>query len=241
MSTGEMSAAEKWRLAKGAMPDTNYDYVDGLKKAGDALTAEVERLKGERDEARAALLGADIDALTAPAGPRLVFGCDAGRDGECHGEFCPQNIDDGEHRKPHCPRDIRCGDPGCDAVERANEALRDMPVPPTAMYGGNSVGWTLSKARNYGKSLQRVWSALNKHGITADGKTHAADAVESALTSSRAQLERLRGALRQAETIARNGCLVPPDGGSPTESEVAMCDAIARTIAALTQQDAKAE
>ena len=30
--------------------------------------------------------------------------------------------------------------------------------------------------------------------------------------------------------IARNGCLVPPDGGSPTEDEAALCEEIARRI-----------
>lgn len=32
--------------------------------------------------------------------------------------------------------------------------------------------------------------------------------------------------------IARDGCLVPPDGGSPTEEEAAMCDVIAAAIRA---------
>ncbi len=30
--------------------------------------------------------------------------------------------------------------------------------------------------------------------------------------------------------IASNGCLVPPDGGSPTEDEVQMCNDIAAAI-----------
>jgi hypothetical protein len=30
--------------------------------------------------------------------------------------------------------------------------------------------------------------------------------------------------------IAANGCLVPPDGGSPTEAERQMCDGIAAAI-----------
>lgn len=32
--------------------------------------------------------------------------------------------------------------------------------------------------------------------------------------------------------IAYNGCLVPPDGGSPSEAEVMLCDAIAKEIRA---------
>jgi hypothetical protein len=35
---------------------------------------------------------------------------------------------------------------------------------------------------------------------------------------------------RKSAYIARSGCLVPPDGGSPTEDEADMCDAIAERI-----------
>ena len=34
----------------------------------------------------------------------------------------------------------------------------------------------------------------------------------------------------RAAKIAFNGCLVPPDGGSPTQSETEMCDRIATAI-----------
>lgn len=36
--------------------------------------------------------------------------------------------------------------------------------------------------------------------------------------------------LRAAAAIARDGCLVLPDGGSPTEAETEMCDSIAAAI-----------
>lgn len=55
-----------------------------------------------------------------------------------------------------------------------------------------------------------------------------ADEIEAALTASHA-----RG-LEEAAGIARNGCLVPPDGGSPTDDEREMCDRIADAILALT-------
>jgi hypothetical protein len=42
-----------------------------------------------------------------------------------------------------------------------------------------------------------------------------------------------RNALIQAWHIAKDGCLVPPDGGSPTEDEIAICDRIADGIAAM--------
>ena len=41
-----------------------------------------------------------------------------------------------------------------------------------------------------------------------------------------------RKALEEAAKIARNGCLVPPDGGDPTEAEVMLCDEIASRILA---------
>jgi hypothetical protein len=46
-------------------------------------------------------------------------------------------------------------------------------------------------------------------------------------------IDNVREALEKAATIALNGCLVPPDGGSPTENEIAMCDDIAKSIRAL--------
>lgn len=45
-----------------------------------------------------------------------------------------------------------------------------------------------------------------------------------------------REALEEAARIARNGCLVPPDGGSPTQEEADMCDRIAEAILALVHQ-----
>jgi hypothetical protein len=40
-----------------------------------------------------------------------------------------------------------------------------------------------------------------------------------------AQLAKARvNALREAAYVARNACLVPPDGGNPTEAEAAVCD-----------------
>jgi hypothetical protein len=38
--------------------------------------------------------------------------------------------------------------------------------------------------------------------------------------------------VREAAQIAERGCLVPPDGGSPTDAERKMCEAIAAAIRA---------
>ncbi|WP_316397322.1 hypothetical protein [Bradyrhizobium sp. 33ap4] len=58
------------------------------------------------------------------------------------------------------------------------------------------------------------------------------------IAALRVACERLRGAvngsreaaLEDAARIAENGCLVPPDGGSPTEDELQMCNNIAFAI-----------
>jgi len=46
-------------------------------------------------------------------------------------------------------------------------------------------------------------------------------------------------ALKAAAEIARNACLVPPDGGAPTETESEMCDRAAAAILALTSEGTK--
>lgn len=48
-------------------------------------------------------------------------------------------------------------------------------------------------------------------------------------------------ALRKAASVARNACLVPPDGGNPTEDERVVCDAAGDYILALANQDHLAE
>lgn len=42
-------------------------------------------------------------------------------------------------------------------------------------------------------------------------------------------------ALKEAAKVAREGCLVPPDGGSPTQAETDLCDEIERRILALIE------
>jgi len=42
--------------------------------------------------------------------------------------------------------------------------------------------------------------------------------------------------LEEAAKVAERGCLVPPDGGSPTEAEREMCEAIAAAIRSLSPE-----
>lgn len=52
-----------------------------------------------------------------------------------------------------------------------------------------------------------------------------------ALEDAAAALETVQAEERErCARIAVNGCLVPPDGGSPTQDEVRMCDHIAVSI-----------
>lgn len=62
---------------------------------------------------------------------------------------------------------------------------------------------------------------LLKSGCPKCGRTMV-PAVDATLVAER----------RACADIARNGCLVPPDGGEPTEAERLMCDAIAAAILA---------
>ena len=43
--------------------------------------------------------------------------------------------------------------------------------------------------------------------------------------------------IKQCAAIARNACLVPPDGGSPTEEERLVCEAAEQNILALLSCD----
>jgi hypothetical protein len=89
--------------------------------------ALIEELRGYRD--RLLRQRSDLTATLAARDALLVrlataFGCKAGRDGECIWPGCPQRRDnEPDANGRHCPRDIACGDPSCDATDRANRAL----------------------------------------------------------------------------------------------------------------------
>lgn len=51
------------------------------------------------------------------------------------------------------------------------------------------------------------------------------------------RLEGIRLGLEAAAQAAHNGCLVPPDGGSPTEAEIVLCDEIETRIRAINPTD----
>lgn len=70
----------------------------------------------------------------------------------------------------------------------------------------------------------------------ADYESHilAALAVQPGYTRQDVEAA-VKRALKKAESIAANACLVPPDGGSPTDDEVAVCNAAANYIRAIAE------
>ncbi len=59
------------------------------------------------------------------------------------------------------------------------------------------------------------------------------DALSAALDRAEAAASAARdAAFRKAAAIARDGCLAPPDGGSPSDEEREFCEEIARRIIA---------
>lgn len=87
-----------------------------------------------------------------------------------------------------------------------DEEPTDPDVPSGALYRGNSVSWTYSKAMNYGKSLGRVWDALAAAGVKPDGKTHCADALAAALTAQAEEIARLTRERDEAQAKERERC-----------------------------------
>ena len=107
-------------------------------------------------------------------------------------------------------------------------------------------------------ALERIWAAMPSDGVmkpeTMYGWT-TSDQIdewrnESDNTSDNGDLlvyfEYIRAdvaadmvatALREAARVALNACLVPPDGGSPTENEAAVCAAASRYILALIPRE----
>ena len=72
----------------------------------------------------------------------------------------------------------------------------------------------------------------------------AADMIECpdgdwvSIEDHKAALETARNdALRQAAYMARHACLVPPDGGSPSEAEAELCDEAERRILTLVKKE----
>lgn len=51
--------------------------------------------------------------------------------------------------------------------------------------------------------------------------------------AGRAEVRGFAAGVEAAARVAREGCLVPPDGGSPTEAERLLCEEIERRIRSL--------
>ena len=91
----------------------------------------------------------------------------------------------------------------------------------------------MSRIQDERSTLRAQVETLTKERDEALTKAKAADILD-AKTYSKWREERARNAaLEEAALIARNGCLVPPDGGSPTKDETDVCDRIESQIRAL--------
>ena len=77
-----------------------------------------------------------------------------------------------------------------------------------------------------GEQIVRELHGLNGYDAWAE---HVAKAIAAARESFDIIAVR-NAALEEAAKIAETGCLVPPDGGSPTEEEREMCENIASAI-----------
>lgn len=101
---------------------------------------------------------------------------------------------------------------------------------------------------------ERIWAwwdteydvgCFNKHGINPYTPSNATKYTRSDLVDPAAKsldehtaLAIRAAALREAAYVAFNACLVPPDGGNPTEEERLVCDEASRRILALIQVSA---
>lgn len=101
-----------------------------------------------------------------------------------------------------------------------------------AAYEAAGKTYTEYRRGYWGRSLQemdgRVTGAIR--ALTPDDARAAYDAAIRA-----AKIE----GMREAAYIASNACLVPPDGGSPTPEEVAVCEEAYRRITALIERTEK--
>ena len=86
--------------------------------------------------------------------------------------------------------------------------------------------------------IEAAWDAwCNAHGCYE--RDNIIDVLLAAARVREASITEAVEAERAAcEAIARDGCLVPPDGGSPTEDERLMCEGIADAIAARATKSA---
>jgi hypothetical protein len=65
----------------------------------------------------------------------------------------------------------------------------------------------------------------------------ARDLVRVAVVMDVARQQARDAALEEAAVVAENACLVPPDGGAPTDAEREMCEEAARQIRALRRPE----
>ena len=93
----------------------------------------------------------------------------------------------------------------------------------------------LAAAKAWNAKYTASYSNWDCHGIDESGPTISQrNQLRDQMRAAIAAVAPLIAAAEREECarIATYGCLVPPDGGSPTENEVDMCNSIAAAIRA---------
>ena len=79
--------------------------------------------------------------------------------------------------------------------------------------------------------MDAVWTALKADATDLGKQQRILTALRAIPAINPAAIR--EAALREAAYVAINACLVPPDGGSPTEAERLVCEEAHRRILAL--------
>jgi hypothetical protein len=114
-----------------------------------------------------------------------------------------------------------------DIVERLPQSSAE--VMPLSMA---SIADLFAQSRNEIARLRAELAEANRvAGVLAMVENEIRGRLARAETAAR---DARAAAVEEAAWTAKYGCLVPPDGGSPTEAEADLCDEIERRIRALS-------
>jgi Lar family restriction alleviation protein len=117
--------------------------------------------------------------------------------------------------------------------------MSERELLPCPFCGGNDVAISVdeNQGNKWGSAVCFSCSAVGPEVRTGyETYPEASWRAEAAAEWNRRSPSR-QSILEEAAKVAERGCLVPPDGGSPTEAEREMCEAIAAAIRSLSQPE----
>jgi hypothetical protein len=240
-----MTDVERMRDALQEMVDA-FDYIP--------LTGDFERRRAARAKAQTALHSPERSAARSEGELERLLRSDDGQPVRIHPDGSISPIDAAEfdanveRLKPceHCrsegriirvvsrhwglePKEEDCGEcPVCEGDGMELIEVESIDLDDLCRNGGCQYGM----APEYTCRHECQYKRADSKQETVSDERDGAVAERSAARSEHISPERRRG-LEEAARIAENGCLVPPDGGSPTEGERLMCEDIAKAIRAL--------